>query len=283
MSHLSISELAGTSIRSINAELELGLHVVLSLDQVGVQELIPLLDGSTRARQGSVRIDERCPYGCPELRRRIGSVWASESLPKASTLERSLSALQLPAGVLQGVEETLRAIGENPNLSRPTAMLNQTATQRVALAVALSKPDPLALLLCEPFLGASRSARAVIGERLSKWASSIPVLVVTSSQATAHWLGGACAELAGGFWRRVVREQSGLVTLRVSGQSLRPLAAEIVRRPHVRSLRMTSPAEGYDELWLETNDPRSVSLDIVRSAQQLGCQIWSLQTRAGVS
>lgn len=282
MSHLSISDLAGTSIRSINAELEMGLHVVLSLDQVGVQELIPLLDGSTQPRQGSVRIDDRSPYRSPELRRRIGSLWATEYLPKASSLEQSLNALQLPASVLQGVKETLQAIGENADLTRPMAMLDQRAIQRVALAVALSKPDLLALLLCEPFVGVTHSARTAIAERLSKFASSIPVLVVTSSQATAHWLGGACAELSGGFWRRLGKQPSELVSLRISGQSLRSLAAEIVRRPRVRSLRMTTPAEGYDELWLETNDPRSVSLDIVRSAQQLGCRIWTLETRSGV-
>jgi ABC-type thiamine transport system ATPase subunit len=282
MSHVSINELTGTSVRSINAELEFGLHVVLSLDQVGVQELIPLLDGSTQARQGSVRIDDRSPYRCPELRRRIGSLWATEYLPKASTLEQSLAALRLPESVLQGIKETLDAIGDNPDLTRPMAMLDQTATQHVALALALSKPDPLALLLCEPFVGASRNARAAIAERLSKFASSIPVVIVTSSQTTAQWLGGACAELSGGFWRRLVRQPSELVTLRVSGQSLRSLAAEIVRRPRVRSLRMTSPKQGHDELWLETDDPSSVSLDIVRSAQQLGCRIWALETRAGV-
>lgn len=282
MSHLSICELSGRSLRNVNAEFELGLHVVLTLDQVGTEEFIPLLDGSTKPRSGTVRIDERCPYGCPEVRRRIGSLWATEYLPRASTIERSLSAMRLSAEVLQSTQAMLETFGVNGDLTRPTDLLDEHSTRLLALAVALCKPDPLALLLAEPFVGAPRSARAVILELITQRAASIPVLVVTASPATAHRLGGACAELGGGFWRRLPPARADLVTVHVAGPSLRALAAEVVRRPRVRALRVTARAEGFDELWLETDDGSGVSLDVVRSAQQLGVRLWSLETHTGL-
>jgi hypothetical protein len=276
-----IQALSGRKLRQVTTTLEPGLHVLLAFDPTGTEELIQLLDGSSAPRRGRVQLDGRCPYRCPEVRRHIGSLWAYESLPAAESVGQSLRRLDLDRTVL----ETTGALGERLDLGtlweKPPRMLDQNATRMVALAVALSKPEPWSLLLFEPLVGATQSASSIVAQLLMEHATRIPVLVVTSSRATALRFGGPSAELGGGFWRRVQPNQAEYFTLRVAGASLRPLAAEIVRRPRVRSLRLTNHAEGHDELWLETTDPSSVSLDMVRAAQQLGVRIWSMDTQVG--
>lgn len=279
---LEVSDVSGKHLRSFNANLELGLHVLLALDATGLDELVPLLDGSTRPRRGTVRLDGMSPYHSPETRRHIGSLWTNEYLPLGPTVERSLYRLELSRAVVETVRATLDEFGHPGLLERSVAELDRDAMRTIALALALSKPDLKLLLLTEPFAFATAGrATAVAMERVMHLATQIPVLIVTSSQTVAQRLGGAYAELGGGFCRRIQASRTEITTMRIAGQSMRSLAAELVRRPRVWSLRLTAQPEGYDELWLQTTDPNSLSLDLVRAAQQLGVRIWSIDTRAG--
>ncbi|HMA93918.1 MAG TPA: hypothetical protein VKP30_14605 [Polyangiaceae bacterium] len=279
---LEVSDVSGKHLRSFNANLELGLHVLLALDATGLEELVPLLDGSARPRRGTVRLDGVSPYHSSETRRHIGSLWVNEYLPLAPTVERSLYRLELSRAVVETVRTTLDELGHPGILNHSVAQLDRDAMRTIALAIAFSKPDLKVLLLTEPFaLGSARHAAAVAMERVMHLARKIPVLIVTSSQTVALRLGGAYAELGGGFCRRIQASRTEIMTIRIAGQSMRPLAAELVRRPRVCSLRITAQPEGYDELWLQTTDPSSLSLDLVRAAQQLGVRIWSIDTRAG--
>jgi ABC-type transport system involved in cytochrome c biogenesis ATPase subunit len=281
MTTWQVDELSGRGLRQMTATFGLGLHVLQALDPTGIDELVPLLDGSAAPRRGRVLLDGRSPYRCPELRRHIGSLWSVESLPDATTVESSLRKLELDSVVLDRGAALLERFGQADLLTRPTKCLSQNQTRMVALAVALSKPDPVSFLLTEPLVGASEQASSVITQLLLERALHIPILVVTSSRTTALRFGGPCAELGGGFWRRVLQGRSQHFTLRVAGASLRPLAAEIVRRPLVRALRLTTQSEGHDEIWLETVDPNRVALDLVRLTQQLGLRLWSLSTLVG--
>jgi hypothetical protein len=276
-----VDGLAGRSLRGVTTSFGPGLHVVHALDPTGIDELVPLLDGSTAPRRGRVLFDGRCPYRCPDLRRHIGSLWFVESLPMATSVESGLHALELEPSVVERVAALLERFGQADLLARPTKSLNQHQTRMVALAVAMSKLEPESFLLTEPLVGTTAQASSVISQLLVERALHIPVLVVTSSRTTALRFGGPCAELGGGFWRRVQQGRTEYFTLRVAGASLRPLAAEIVRRPHVRSLRLTTLPAGHDEIWLETIDPNPVALDLVRLSQQLGLRLWSLNTLVG--
>ncbi len=281
MTTLHVEKLAGKHLRQVTTSLEPGLHVLLTLDPTGADELIPLLDGSTAPRRGSVRLDDRFPYRDPELRQHIGSLWAEESLPPAPTLRASLQQLALLPRVLDATCALLERFGKPELLAQPPNKFEPQLTRLVALAVALSTLDLKVLLFHEPLKNTTREVSSLVAQQLTQHAATIPVLVVTASRTTAAHLGGPSAELGGGFWRRLPESKVTYFTLRVAGANLRPLAAEIVRRPRVRSLRMTTHAEGHDEIWLSTNDPSSVSLDLVRVAQQLGLRLWSLDTLVG--
>ena len=282
MTALSIEKVAGGQLRQLNANLEPGLHVLLTLDAVGVDELIPLLDGSTAPRRGRVLLGNRCPYGDPELRRNIGSVWATESLPQARSVRESLGTLGLDGDLRSALELHLVEWKLAHVLEQSPTKLDAVTIRTIALALALSKPNLELLLLAEPFLGASRDCNGWVLKELTRHAMNIPVLVVTASRATALRLAGPSAELGAGFWRSLPPAPSTVVTLRICGASLRPLAAEIMRRPTVQSLRMTTLPDGHDELWLATSAPSSVYLDIVEATLRLGLHLWSLETLAGV-
>jgi ABC-type thiamine transport system ATPase subunit len=281
MTELRISGLSGRSLRHVTATLGPGLHVLLALDPAGSDELIPLLDGSTAPRRGTVLLDNRPPYRTPGLRSRIGSLWARESMPNAASVLASLQSLELGPALLERVASLLDRFGVGDVLAKPPAQLDQGLVRVVALAVALSKPEPLLLVLHEPLAFGRRQVSRIASELILAHASRIPVLIVTKSRQTALTFGGPSAELGGGFWRRMQEVNSNCSSLRIVGANLRSLASELVRRPRVHTLRLTNHTEGHDELWLETSDPRSVSMELVRVAEQLGVRIWSLSTLAG--
>lgn len=278
-----ITNLTGRSLRQVNATLEPGLHVVFALDSTGTDEFIPLLDGSTAPHRGRAELDGMCPYRSPELRRHIGSLWHEETLPTGRDLRDSLRSLAMDGTLIDATHATLVRLGLGKLGDRPIAALEPDQVRSAVLALAMSKPDLWSLLLHEPFLAVPTDASCFVAEFLLEQATRIPVVVVTSSRTTALRLGGPNAELGGGFVRRIQRKLPESHTLRVSGSNLRPLAAELVRRPRVHSLRMINHPDGGDELWLEGSDPQSVALDVARIALQTGARIWSMDTLSGAA
>ena len=61
-----------------------GVHVVLGTELDGTRELVALAAGASTPRRGSVRISEQNPRSAPALRRRIGTLFAEETLPPAA-------------------------------------------------------------------------------------------------------------------------------------------------------------------------------------------------------
>jgi ABC-type molybdate transport system ATPase subunit len=250
------------------------------LDAVGVDELIPLLDGSTEARRGRALLDGQAPYRVPALRRRIGSVWGNEALPAAPSVRASLKRLRLAPGHEQAVERRLSELGLGAMLERSPQLIEPEQTRAVAAAIALEKSELLTLLVREPLVAATPEVSSWVTQTLLAKAALLPVIVVTASPNTAAKFGGHAAELGGGYYRRVnppVAHRSGL---RLAGTSLRPLAADILQSRHVQSLRMTHHSDEYDELWIETADPTALSLDVIASAVKVGARIWTLDAGA---
>jgi ABC-type thiamine transport system ATPase subunit len=282
MTTLQVENLSGRSLRRVTTTLDARLHVLLALDPVGVDELVPLLDGSTAPRRGRVMLNGRNPHRDPELRRRMGSLWSTETLPPAPTVRQTLQNAIIPGSVVKATGLLLEQMGHGELMQRAPGELDTLETRLVALALALSKEELLSLLLTEPFTGQGPQTTSLVAKLVLEHATRIPVLIVTSSRASAQRLGGATAELGGGFWRTLPPRPPGRFTMRISGACLRPLAADILRRPRVHSLRIATQPDGHEEMWLETNDPNSVSLDLVCMAQQLGCRIWSVDTLEGI-
>ncbi|HEY5959152.1 MAG TPA: hypothetical protein VIV60_21490 [Polyangiaceae bacterium] len=280
MTRWHIDGLVGKQLRHMSATLEPGLHVILALDAVGVDELIPLLDGSTEARRGRVLLDGQAPYRVPALRRRIGSVWGDETLPAASSVRASLKYLRLAPGHEQAVERRLVELGLGAMLERSPEALEPEQTRAIATAIALEKPELVSLLVQEPLVAATVEVSSWLTETLLAKSALLPVIVMTASPNTATKFGGHTAELGGGYYRRVSPTVRPRSALRIAGASLRPLAADILQSSHVQSLRMTHHSDEYDELWIETDNPTALSLDVIGSAVKVGVRIWTLDAGA---
>ena len=68
-----------------------GIQVVLGTEIDGTQALVLLAAGVGAPRRGSVRVSEVDPRSAPALRRRIGALFAEETLPPAATVSGALS------------------------------------------------------------------------------------------------------------------------------------------------------------------------------------------------
>jgi ABC-type molybdate transport system ATPase subunit len=280
MTRWQIDGLAGKQLRNLTATFDPGLHVILALDAVGVDEIIPLLDGSTAARRGRALLDGQSPYRVPQLRRHIGSLWGTESLPVAPNVRESLRRLRLATGLIGSVERRLVDLGLGSVLERAPAEVEPELIRAVATAVALEKPDPASLLVQEPLVAATPEVSRWLTETLMARSATIPVIVVTASPNTALKFGSHLAELGGGFYRRVPPPNAPRRALRVAGANLRGLAAAIVQSKHVQTVRMTHHHDAYEELWIETADPQAASLEVVASALSSGARIWTLDAGA---
>jgi hypothetical protein len=129
-----------------------------------------------------VTIAGRDPARSPALRRRLGLLLPGADLPPAPTVEDALGWMQSAHGV--ALAGALAALGIATLGPRRVASLGAEEARAVELAVALALPDPLALVLYEPFAGVGPAdvvrARQRLTERVEEGCC---VVLATSAPA----------------------------------------------------------------------------------------------------
>jgi ABC-2 type transport system ATP-binding protein len=258
-----------------------GLHVILGTELDGTRELITLIAGVSAPRSGSVRVAEKNPRSAPELRRRIGSLLAEETLPPAPTVSGAL-ALALRArndakAPAQVLEDGLSGWSE-----RRADSLSSAERRRLALVLALSLPEPLVLALHEP-LAAAGSERARVAELLAERAKTGTCVVAsTASPRDASDLGGSAVLLERGRFVRHPEQPLALhlapgtvPEIRVKSSDARRLAAELAQNAAVTGLVRTE--ESGSELLVSGPDPELVALAIARASQRANAPVLALQ------
>ena len=150
--------------------------------------------------------------------------------------------------------------------------------QLTSLSVALGTVEPYLLALHEPLEPLTKTARGVVVERLLAIAQTTPVLLVATEPAIYGALGHPTFEWNQGFLRVERPVASEWHLIRVVGLGLRALNGELSKRPSLRSLRYVLEPSGQEVLWIETRDPKQLTLDIVRIARQIEFRLFSLQT-----
>ena len=294
MKSLCIEQLDGALCRGISREFSPGIHVVLSPSPASLQacdtaitspekpELFAILSGCMKPRRGKVLLRGRNPYGSPEIRSHIASLFPDELALPGSTLREQLRPLKLaPARELAiaQVAQRLRAVphSASENLELDTAPLD---AQPLALSIALTTNEPWLMLLDEPLRNLETSARSFVLEALLHLALDIPVVVFTASLSLAERLGGATLELYAGSIRCSPQATRLGCSVRATGIGLRAISAELSRRPTVRSLRLEVTYEGLEALTIETLELEPLLLDITSLALSFGVRLLSLQTTA---
>lgn len=155
-----VAKLFGTfaALRPLDLSLEAGrIYLILGENGAGKSTLLRLLAGLSEPSMGTVTIFGKDPGTmADEDRGRIAYMAHASNLYDELTASENLdyfASLHLRDGgcaCTGSPEMALRAVGLDPNLTRPISQYSQGMRQRVSLARAL-QTDPELLLLDEPF------------------------------------------------------------------------------------------------------------------------------------
>ena len=151
----SVSRVYGTfaALRNVSANFAAGSStVILGENGAGKSTLLRIIAGLITPTRGTVTVFSGSPH---KQRRRIAYMSHSPMLYDELTAMENLSyfaSLHRDEGCacVGSPEMALRAVGLDPNLSRPVGQYSQGMRQRTSLARVL-QTDPELLLLDEPF------------------------------------------------------------------------------------------------------------------------------------
>lgn len=193
-----------------------GLHTFLGSPANGTVAIAKLAAGMVRPRSGRVALDGREPYGDPELRARIGATAWEAMLPERGKVEAFLEACEHVRKAPVG--EMLEHLGLGSLRERRLEALSADERRAIDLAIALATPDPVALILTEPFANTAGAHRAVVLDALLRAAhGGACVVVTTASVADAVEVGGQIHLLEAG---RIARTIDALDAIALPGREV---------------------------------------------------------------
>jgi len=283
MSVLALRSVFAGTLASADLELEPGLNVVLGAVRDGSDTLVRLLAGLDRPRRGRVEVGGLDPFVSPRARARVGVLLRDEPPSSAKTLRQAaaeilgLSAARIDAQSLLD-EQGLGGVAESSPARVPAVV-----RRHFALALALSTPEPLALVLHEPFAVGPLANSERTRERLAALADAgVCVVVVTASPRDAASLGGRIVLLDGG---RFVRRPGDVlatelcpgrsIVLRVVSSGARRLLAGLAGEESIVGVRFD--AAGGGELELTGGDADRAALALMRVARREGVDIEAIE------
>ncbi|MGC4064344.1 MAG: hypothetical protein QM784_06805 [Polyangiaceae bacterium] len=240
MNALLLEGVEHAPLRLGTRRFEPGLHVIRTLDSLAHEKLLALLSGAELPERGRVLLGERAPYADRCVRARIGSLWPDERLTGGRTFRDGLERLGCSTERKRRALECVETLSDPNLVDRPTKEMTPNDRRVLALALALTTEDPLALVLHEPMSAPFPERRAMVLEKLLAHGNSIPVIVFAASATLANALGGASYELDAGLLRTVVTPPSLATRLRIRGVGLRALVSELARN---KSRNTTRPWE----------------------------------------
>jgi ABC-2 type transport system ATP-binding protein len=151
MTQLTFQRVATRGV-SFNAELDVGIHVLLGAKQDGPMELLRLACGHHKPKNGRVLVDGQAPHASPELRRATGSLFDEELLALGTLVADAIdSAALLQRQQPTGVTNLLEDWGLSDVLQRRPEELSEQRRRAVALALALGFEGRKLLALWDPF------------------------------------------------------------------------------------------------------------------------------------
>jgi ABC-type thiamine transport system ATPase subunit len=283
VNRFELTEVGGRDLVRADLELGPGLYTVVALTPEGAEELVRIAAGVTAPRRGTVLIDGKNPYSRPEARRRIGSLFAIETVTEARTVDEWIArALRLrgssvaPASVLEAIG--LPALGKR----RPMA-LSPGDARGVALGMALAVGEGAVILLVEPLATSAGRARVVTAIAEAARADAT-VVCMTASLRDASDIGGRCFPLRFGRIGGDTSVQSlaargdSEVEMIVRTDDPRRLSAALsmdAAFSHVRSDFDTVPGE----VAVSGGDSERIALAVLRGARESGANILALSQR----
>jgi len=202
-------------LHGIDLSLTAGVHVVLGAPEDGTLALTETVSGARRPLRGRVLVRGREPSRSSAIRARIGALTPMPELPPAATVAELVRiALRARGERDDRFDAILDPYGLSGLHARAPASLSHAEARAVELALALSTPAPVLLVLHEPLAEVAIAHLGVVRERIAELPRmGTCVLVVTSSPADARALADRIYVLSHGVLVRAAEGNgSGLVS-----------------------------------------------------------------------
>src|SRR6202050_4094976 len=171
------------ALRGVNAEFEAGkFHVILGDNGAGKTTLLRALAGLAHPTRGTISILEKNPHdACREVGYMAHPSLLYDEMSGMENLRYSARLYDVSGD--SRCEQVIRAVGLNPELSRPVGQYSQGMRQRMSLARAILH-DPKILPLDEPFSNVDvHSAREMVGLLKNMRDAGKTIFVVTHQAA----------------------------------------------------------------------------------------------------
>lgn len=178
------------SLTGVSFSLGTGVTAFVGAPEDGTLALVNVLSGAQAPSRGSILIAGAHPERSPAVRTRIGVLSPEPALPAAKTVAELVSMALLARGQTQtSPAEVLQSLGLDRLLPRNPRSLSFAETRAVELALALSTPAPLLVVLHEPMSDLAVNLMGVVREQVRRLAEAgACVAITTSSPADARAL-----------------------------------------------------------------------------------------------
>jgi ABC-2 type transport system ATP-binding protein len=166
-------------LHGITLLLRPAVHAFWGHAEDGSVALAELLAGRRKPRAGAVLMLGREPSRSAAIRARIGSLLDQPDLPPCTTVGRAVDWVgRLRAN--RTATDPLEPWGLSSWRPRPLASLRRDEARAIELALALATPDPVALILYEPFRDVAAIDHGVLRRALSELAADGCTVVLIS-------------------------------------------------------------------------------------------------------
>jgi ABC-type multidrug transport system ATPase subunit len=264
---------------------------VLGLPADGTELLAALAMGRLRPSSGTVRLAGRDPWASPATRARIAALGPRPDLPD---VERVADLVALVGRA--GGWDSRRVLDEHQLgalAGRAMRSLSHGERRAVELALASSHPDPLLLLLFEPFrMGAGGLPRDLRERARRRAAAGACVLVIASEpEQVLSWVDRVYV-LQGGFSSEASADATAQLRQLVvwvagdRGGGARALAAALAEHEEIQAVGwQVEPAHERTSTSLAVVALRAADLDgaalcVARHAHRLGLDVRSVHSPA---
>lgn len=249
----------------------------------GSSVLAAVLSGAARPDHGFVTVGGIAPWNSPSTRARIGVLLDDPILPDVGTVRELFVLARRLRGDSPDRGPWFEAIGAPSLARRKIAGLDRREARTVALALALSAPVPLLLVLHEPLSDLLQTSAEVLGPTLRQRASEgACVLVLTASASDAVALADDVATLKTGRVDRAIGapDTDALVPglpleLRVWTDKPRELAAALASEPSVVALSFVE--NDAVPLTLQSKDVEASARSVARASLALAAEVRAMQ------
>ncbi|HEY3665585.1 MAG TPA: hypothetical protein VGL19_06275 [Polyangiaceae bacterium] len=276
MIELSFDRVSHAELASVSGVLDSGCHVLLGSERDGTNSVVLLASGMVRPAAGRLTLGGRAPYASASTRRTIGALCADEQLPTARNAAGAVDLALCARGDARSAASVLDAAGLGYLAARRLRGLTAREARAVALAIALSHPEPRLLALHEPLALLDFMPERFLFDTLQRRAAQGAVVLVTTSRVEdAGRLGGEAHAIERGVWLDSATHRTLLrqATLRVETANAERLAARLTGAEDISSVLRV----GLSELLVRGADAARVSASIIRGARAEAIQISALR------